>query len=101
MACNSLIIDIQSTLQPEIAMIPAQPVDTEPIIDMDDTTGSNGGPVSERFSGETDSTEEQQGDDYTHSSTVDKPRSDTARNEGSETPVDNGNTDSNQGRSQY
>ncbi|GAB4049686.1 hypothetical protein [Spirosoma litoris] len=80
-----------------------QPINTEPTVDMDDTTGSNGGPTSERFSGEGDNTEEQQGDDYTHSAAYNKSRSDTARIDGSGISGGTDSTNSSQsgGRSQY
>ena len=78
-------------------------MDTDPEVDMDDTTGSNGGSVKERFSGEADTTSEGQGDDYTHSPTSDKSRSDTARVDGAGISGGTGDTDSSQsgGRSQY
>ncbi|QDK77853.1 hypothetical protein EXU85_04310 [Spirosoma sp. KCTC 42546] len=80
-----------------------KPLDSDPTVDMDDTTGSNGGPTNDRFSGEADTASEEQGDDYTHSSTADKPRSDTARVDGPGISGGTGDADSSQsgGRSQY
>jgi len=75
-----------------------KPLNIDPTVDMDDTTGSNGGPTNDRFSAS-----EEQGDDYTHSSTADKPRSDTARVDGPGISGGTGDADSSQsgGRSQY
>ncbi|MVM33009.1 hypothetical protein GO755_23410 [Spirosoma sp. HMF4905] len=84
-------------------MIQNKQIETEPTVDMDDTTGSNGGPASERFSGEADNTADEQGDGYAHPSDHDKPRSDTARVDGMGISGGTGDTDSSQsgGRSQY
>lgn len=72
---------------------------SDPAVDMDDTTGSNGGSAKERFSGESDNT----GDDQEVDSDHTIARSDTARVDGTGISGGTGDTDISQagGRSQY
>lgn len=73
-------------------------VDQDPEIDMDDTTGSDGGPSKDRFSGDSDET-----GDSSYSSQPARSRSDTSRVDGMGISGGTGDTATTQsgGRSQY
>ena len=72
----------------------------EPVVDMDDTTGSNGGSTTDRFLSEAD---DNQNADSTHPSEPGQPRSDLVRTDKADTSGSTGDTATAQsaGRSQY